>query len=45
MNDVNIVQKRAETILSDKKLRGFSPQVNYTEGPPLVGEVSANFSG
>jgi hypothetical protein len=22
----------------------FSPQANYTERPPLVGEVSANFS-
>jgi hypothetical protein len=29
-----------------EKLRGFSPQANYTdEPPPLVGEVSANFSG
>jgi hypothetical protein len=23
----------------------FSPQANYTERPPLVGEVSANFCG
>jgi hypothetical protein len=23
----------------------FSPQTNYTEWPPLVGEVSANFCG
>jgi hypothetical protein len=27
------------------KLRGLSPQANYTERPPLVGEVSANFWG
>jgi hypothetical protein len=26
-----------------KKLRGLSPQANYTERPPLVGEVSVNF--
>jgi hypothetical protein len=25
------------------KLRGMSPQTNYTERSPLVGEVSANF--
>jgi hypothetical protein len=28
-----------------KKLRGLSPQANYTEQPPHVGEVSANFCG
>jgi hypothetical protein len=28
-----------------KKLHGLSPQANYTERPPLVGEVSANFCG
>jgi hypothetical protein len=28
-----------------KKLRGFSPPANYTDLPPLVGEVNANFSG
>jgi hypothetical protein len=28
-----------------QKLRGLSPWVNYTERPPLVGEVSANFCG
>jgi hypothetical protein len=27
------------------KLRGLSPQANYTEWPPLVGEISANFCG
>jgi hypothetical protein len=27
------------------KLHGMSPQANYTERPPLVGEVSANFWG
>jgi hypothetical protein len=26
-----------------KKLRGLSPQANYTERPPLVAKVSANF--
>jgi hypothetical protein len=26
-----------------KKLRGLSPQANYTERPPLVSEVNANF--
>jgi hypothetical protein len=25
------------------KLRGLSPQANYTDRPPPVGEVSANF--
>jgi hypothetical protein len=30
---------------STKKIRVFSPPANYTERPPLVGEVSANFSG
>jgi hypothetical protein len=33
----------------NKKLRGLSPQANYTDRlsdrRPLVGEVSANFSG
>jgi hypothetical protein len=34
------------TILKKKiKLCGLSPQANYTERPPLVGEVSANFCG
>jgi hypothetical protein len=28
----------------NKKLRGLSPQVKHAERPPLVGEVSANFS-
>jgi hypothetical protein len=28
-----------------KKLRGLSPRANYTERPPLVGEVSGNFCG
>jgi hypothetical protein len=28
-----------------QKLRGFSPQANYTERLPLVSEVSANFIG
>jgi hypothetical protein len=30
-----------------KKLNSvaFSPQANYTDRPPLVGEVSANFCG
>jgi hypothetical protein len=28
-----------------KKLRGFIPQAKYTERPPLIGEVSANFNG
>jgi hypothetical protein len=28
-----------------KKLHGLSPQANYTERPPLVGEVIANFCG
>jgi hypothetical protein len=27
------------------KLRGLSPRANYSERPPLVGEVSANFCG
>jgi hypothetical protein len=27
------------------KLRVRSPQANYTERPPLAGEVSANFCG
>jgi hypothetical protein len=27
------------------KLRGLSPQANYTERPPLVGEVIANLCG
>jgi hypothetical protein len=27
------------------KLCGLSPQANYTEPPPLVGEVSSNFCG
>jgi hypothetical protein len=27
------------------KLRGLSPRAIYTERPPLVGEVSANFCG
>jgi hypothetical protein len=27
------------------KLRGRSPQANYTDRPPLVGEVSANLCG
>jgi hypothetical protein len=32
---------------NNKKLRGLSPQARTipTERPPLVGEVSANFSG
>jgi hypothetical protein len=29
----------------EKKLHGLSPQANYTERPPLVGEVIANFCG
>jgi hypothetical protein len=33
----------------DKKTKlnsvAFSPQANYTERPPLVGEVSVNFCG
>jgi hypothetical protein len=29
--------------LKKTKLRGFSPQANYTDRLPLVGEVSANF--
>jgi hypothetical protein len=43
--------KNLEPILpsktNKKKLRGLSPQANYipTERPPLVGDVSANFSG
>jgi hypothetical protein len=28
-----------------KKLRGLNPRSNYTERPPLVGDVSANFCG
>jgi hypothetical protein len=28
-----------------KKSSGFSPRANYTERPPLVREVSANFCG
>jgi hypothetical protein len=32
-------------ILSKTKLRGLSPQANYTERPPLVGEDSANLCG
>jgi hypothetical protein len=28
-----------------KKLRGLSPPANYTERPPLAGEVSANVCG
>jgi hypothetical protein len=30
---------------SKKKLHGLSPQANYTDRPPLVGEVIANFCG
>jgi hypothetical protein len=33
-------------LVSNLKLRGFSPQAKYTtKRPPLVGDVSANFSG
>jgi hypothetical protein len=28
-----------------KKLHGLSPRANYTERPPLVGEVIATFYG
>jgi hypothetical protein len=30
---------------SKTELRGLSPLANYTDRPPLVGEVSANFCG
>jgi hypothetical protein len=30
--------------LKKKKIRGFSPQANYTERSPPVSEASANFS-
>jgi hypothetical protein len=35
------------TITKTKKLNSmaFSPQANYTERPPLIGEVSGNFCG
>jgi hypothetical protein len=32
-------------LLLKKTLRGLSPRAKYTERPPLVGEVSANFYG
>jgi hypothetical protein len=39
-------QRDMEALHSErKKLRGFSPRTIPTERPPLVGEVSANFSG
>jgi hypothetical protein len=32
-------------IQNQNKLRGLSLRANYTERPPLVGDVSANFYG
>jgi hypothetical protein len=41
---VAIIEKRG-TMKILYLLRGLSPQANYTERPPHVGEVSANFCG
>jgi hypothetical protein len=34
-----------ERIKNKTKLHGLSPRANYTERPPLAGEVIANFCG
>jgi hypothetical protein len=44
INNNNNNNKQAE-LYDNTKLRGLSLQVNYTEGPPLVSEVGANFCG
>jgi hypothetical protein len=39
------VEQLNKLLSSKKNLYGLSPQANYTDRPPLVGEVIANFCG
>jgi hypothetical protein len=43
--NTNMAERKSRYYVELKKLRGFSPQANYTDRPPLIGEVSANFCG